>query len=123
MNAPSTTTAAILTAAIAAAAAIAKKLLPAKQPKPEYISRAEFHTELEKTRDRIGASYLALADKLEHQHNQVLTKLDSQGANFERRLDSLEAAFARLDERTLTTPHSAVTIPHSQHSALRTPHS
>ena len=100
MNTPSTSTAAILTATIAGVVAIAKKLLPAKKPKPEYISRAEFHVELERTRDRIGASYLALADKIEQQHNQVLTKLDSQGANFERRLDQLESNLARVDERT-----------------------
>jgi hypothetical protein len=102
MNPPSATATAILTATIAAAAAIAKKLLPAKKPKPEYISRAEFHDGLDRVRDRIGASYLALADKIEQQHNQVLTKLDSQGANFERRLDQLESNLARLDERTLT---------------------
>ncbi len=103
MTAPSPTTTAIATAVIAALAALAKKFLPAKKsPKPEYISRTEFHDGLEKVRDRIGASYLALADKIELQHNQVLTKLDRQGANFERRLDQLETNLARLDERTRT---------------------
>ncbi len=103
MTAPSPTTTAIATAVIAALAALAKKFLPAKKsPKPEYISRAEFHDGLDKVRDRIGASYLALADKIELQHSQVLTKLDSQGTNFEHRLDALEASMARLDERTAT---------------------
>lgn len=98
---PSAPTAAVLTALIAAAVALAKKFLPRKQvPKPEYITRAEFHAGIESTRDRIGASYLALAEKIEQQHNQVLTTLDRQGANFERRLDSLESCLARLDERT-----------------------
>ena len=100
MNSPSATSAAILTAIIAGAVAIAKKLLPAKKPKPEYISRAEFHDGIEKVNCRIGASYLALADKIEQQHNRVLTKLDHQGANFERRIDHLESNLARLDERT-----------------------
>lgn len=100
MNAPSTTTTAILTAIIAAAAAVLKKFLPRTKPKPEYISRAEFHAGIDRVRDRVGASYLALADKIEQQHNQVLTKLDSQGANFERRLDQLETNLARIDERT-----------------------
>jgi hypothetical protein len=99
----STTTTAILTAAIAAAAALAKKFLPRPKPKPEYISRAEFHDGLDKVRDRIGASYLALADKIELQHNQVLTTLAHQGDTFERRLDQLESNLARLDERTKST--------------------
>jgi len=99
MTAASTT--AILTALIAAAAALAKKFLPRSKPKPEYITRAEFHSGLDSVRDRIGASYLALADKIAKQHNQVLTTLDRQGETFERRLDALDSAVARLDERTL----------------------
>ena len=99
--APATAAIAIVTALIAAAAAIAKKLLSRpKPPKPEYITRAEFHAGIDATRDRIGASYLALADKIELQHNHVLTVLDRQGVNFEHRLDTLDSAVARLDERT-----------------------
>jgi hypothetical protein len=98
---PSAPTAAIATALIAGLVALLKKFLPRKQaPKPEYITRAEFHAGIESTRDRIGASYLALAEKIEQQHNQVLTTLDRQGANFEHRLDALDSAVARLDERT-----------------------
>jgi hypothetical protein len=97
-----TTTAAIFTAVIAALVALAKKFLPRKQsPKPEYITRAEFHAGIESTRDRIGASYLALADRIDQHHTSLLTTLDRQGANFERRLDALDTAVARLDERTI----------------------
>src|ERR1044071_10467094 len=67
---------------------------------PELISRAEFHTELAATRDRIGASYLALADKLDANQRDLLFALEPQAANFEHRLDQLESNFARLDERT-----------------------
>jgi hypothetical protein len=95
-----TATTGVIIALITAAAAIAKKLLSRGKPKPEYITRAEFHAGLDTTRDRIGASYLALADKIELQHNQVLTVLDRQGASFESRLDRLDTAVARLDERT-----------------------
>lgn len=92
---------AAIIALLTAAAAVAKKYIGRKTPpKPEYITRAEFHREMTATRDRIGASYLALADKIELQHNQVLTVLDRQGANFEARLDHLETTVARLDERT-----------------------
>lgn len=97
-----TTTAAagIAVAVITSAAAIAKKLLRKPAPKPEYICRAEFHDGIDSLRDRIAASHLALADKIELQHNHVLTVLDRQGATFERRLDQLESNLARLDERT-----------------------
>ena len=95
------TSASIFTALIAGAVALAKKFLPRKQPaKPEYITRAEFHAGIESTRDRIGASYLALADKLDANHRDLLATLDRQGANFERRLDTLDSAVARLEERT-----------------------
>ena len=66
----------------------------------EYITRAEFHAGIESTRDRIGASYLALADRIDQHHTSLLTALDRQGATFERRLDALDSAVARLDERT-----------------------
>jgi hypothetical protein len=101
ISSSATATAGILVALITGLAAIAKKYIGRKSPpKPEYITRAEFHSGVDSVRDRIGASYLALADKIEQQHNQVLTTLDRQGANFEARLDALESAVARLDERT-----------------------
>jgi hypothetical protein len=62
-----------------------KKLVPTKaHPKPGYITRAEFLEEQIATRDRIGASYLALADKLDANHRDLLTALERQGANFDR---------------------------------------
>lgn len=78
-------------AAIAAAAAIAKKLITRKsaKPKPEYISRAEFHHGMDAVRDRIAAGYMALADKIDFNHREI-----------ERRLDNLDTTVARLDERT-----------------------
>ena len=93
---------------ITAAALIAKKLLPraASRIGPHAsghasgITCAEFHAAMDATRDRIDATSLALANKIEQKHNQVLTKLDCQGANFERRLDQIESNLARLDERT-----------------------
>jgi ribosome-binding protein aMBF1 (putative translation factor) len=110
MNAPSATTASLLAACIAAAAALAKKFLPRKKPAPEYITRTEFHSAIDATRDRIGASYLALADKIELQHNQVLTVLDRQGENFERRLDAIETTMARFDERLNTKTTNKVPV-------------
>jgi hypothetical protein len=84
------------------AAALAKKFLPRPQPKPEYLTRAELHAGLDKTRDRIAASFLALGDKMDQQHTQILTRLDRQGDRFEQRFDQLETNLARVDERTRT---------------------
>jgi len=98
---PTAPTAAIATAIIAGLVALAKKFLPRKSPpKPEYITRAEFHAGIESTRDRIGAGYLALAARIDQHHSSLLAAIDRQGANFERRLDALDSAVARLDERS-----------------------
>ncbi len=97
-----TETWATLTAATAAAIAVLKKLLGRRQsPKPEYITRAEFHHQLDAMRDRIGAGYLALADKLDANHRELLSALTAQGDAFEHRIDQLETNLARVDERTL----------------------
>ena len=88
-----------LLAAIAAATGtvgvIIKKLLSRKprRPRPEYITRAEFHLGLDAVRDRIAAGYMAVTDKMDANHSEI-----------ERRLDNLETSLARLDERTKTSP-------------------
>jgi len=86
--------------AIAAAAGLAtfivKKLAFPRKTKPEYISRAEFHQQFDSMRDRIAAGYLAIAEKLDQHQNQGIGRLEK----FESRLDQLDTAVARLDERT-----------------------
>ena len=85
----------------AALAALAKKMFTRnRKPKPEYITRLEFHQGLDAVRDRINAGYLALGDKLDATQKALLTAIHSQGATFEQRLDTLETNLARLDERT-----------------------
>ena len=96
-----TTTAAIATAAIAGAVAITKKLLPRKtDPKPDYITRAEFHQAIDTTRDRIDAGNLAIATKLDANHRDLTIAIERQAATFEHRLDQLETNLARIEERT-----------------------
>ena len=86
---------------ITGGALVLKKLVTRKAPpKPDYLTRAEFHQSMTAVRDRIGASYLAMADKLDANHKEIMGALDRQGAAFERRLDQLETNFARVDERT-----------------------
>jgi hypothetical protein len=89
-----TTTSTEKWAAIAGIAGVvavaAKKFFGHKpNPKPDYITRAEFHRELTAIRDRIGASYIAVAEKLDQNHKELLT-----------RITELETGLARVDERT-----------------------
>jgi len=86
-----TTTAAIATAAIAGAVAIVKKLLPRKAlPKPDYITRLEFHQAMDATRDRIEAGNLAITNKLDANHHELLSALDRQIT----RINNLETGLA-----------------------------
>jgi hypothetical protein len=50
-------------------------------------------------RDRIGAGYLAVAEKLDANHRELLSALDRQGS----RINELETGVARLDECTRVT--------------------
>jgi hypothetical protein len=89
---------AALAAAAGAVAVIAKKLISRKSPppKPDPVTRSEFHHELNLMRDRIGASYLAIADKIDANHRELLAALDHQVT----RINHLETDVARIDERT-----------------------
>jgi hypothetical protein len=79
----------------------AKRLFARKHTaKPEYIDSAQLHTELDALAARLAAAYLALADKLDASHRELLAALDRQAATVERRLDQVETALARVDERT-----------------------
>ncbi len=98
MNSPSSSTnspelwAGIATAA-AAAFVFLKKLVSRKSAGDVSITRSEFKTEMDAMRNRIGASHIALAEKIDANHKEVL-------GTFERRIDLLEANMARMDERT-----------------------
>ena len=75
---------------------LAKKLLGPKPAKPELMSRADFYAEMRGMSDRIHADHLALLEKLDTNHRELLAAFERQGA----RISALEAGFARLDERT-----------------------
>jgi hypothetical protein len=92
---------AAIVAALGSALLIAKKLISRhRSQKPEYITRAEFHQGIEATRNRIGGSYLALSEKIDANHKELLAAITAQGTAFETRIDQLETSFARVDERT-----------------------
>ena len=74
---------ALLAAIVGFAAWLSKKLLFRQpKPKPDYVTRAEFHERLDRLEDHVVASIQTLSEKTE------------------LRLDAHESALARLDERT-----------------------
>ena len=103
MNSPASTprphsaeTWAAIAGSVGSAFLLLKKLVTPKPAKPEAISRAEFYAEMMGTRDRINATHLAILEKLDANHRELLTALERQAT----RLNVLETALARVDERT-----------------------
>jgi len=87
-------------AAIAGAASAAflfgKKLLGSKAVRAEPVSRSEFCAEMLASRERMHSDHLALLDKLQANHGELLGALERQVT----RINVLEAGLARVDERT-----------------------
>jgi hypothetical protein len=81
---------------IGSALLIAKKFLTPKAAKPEPMSRADFYAELVVLKDHIHAGHLAILEKLDANHRELLAALDKQVT----RINALESGLARVDERT-----------------------
>ena len=75
---------------------VAKRLFAAKPPKPEPMSRADFYAELVVLKDHIHAGHLAILEKLDANHRELLASLDRKVT----RINALESGLARVDERT-----------------------
>ena len=80
----------------AAALLLAKRLFSPKSAKPEPMGRADFYAEMVTLKDQMHADHLALLEKLDANHREFLTALDRQAT----RINALESALARVDERT-----------------------
>jgi hypothetical protein len=92
---------AAIAGAIGSAFLLLKKLLGAKPGgKPEAVSRADFYAEVLATRERINATHLAVLEKLDANHRELVTALDRLAT----RISVLEAGLARVDERTRREP-------------------
>ena len=105
MNSPSPSQNPELWAGIATAAAAAfvflRKIVRRKVADRQVpVTRSEFDHGIESIRNRVGAGYLALAEKLDANHKELLSAITRQGETFERRIDQLESGLARVDERT-----------------------
>jgi hypothetical protein len=87
---------AAIAGAIGSALLLAKKLLTPRAAKPEPMSRADFYAELAILKDHIHAGRLAILDKLDANHRDLLAALDRQAT----RVNALESGLARVDERT-----------------------
>jgi len=88
---------AAIAGAIGSAFLLAKKLLsPKPASKSELVSRADFYAEMLATRERINTTHLAILEKLDANHRELLAALERQGT----RINALESGLARVDERT-----------------------
>ncbi len=81
---------------VGAVALLLKKLLSSKPAKAEPMGRADFYAELTVLKDHIHAGHLAILDKLDTNHRELLAALERQGS----RINTLESGLARVDERT-----------------------
>ena len=84
---------AALAGVVGSAVLLLKKLLRAKGEKPEAVGRAEFFAEALAVRERMNTMHLALLEKLEANHRELLGALGRQS----ERIGALETAIARLE--------------------------
>ena len=82
--------------AIGSALIVAKKLLSSKPAKPEPMGRADFYAELAALKDHIHTGHLAILDKLDANHRELLAALERRAT----RVNAVESGLARVDERT-----------------------
>ena len=75
---------------------LAKKFLTPNRRKPEPMGRADFYAELAALKDQIHAGHLAILEKLDANHRELLAALERQAT----RISALESGLARVDERT-----------------------
>ena len=84
-------------AAVGSLVLLAKKLFLRKPAGgDDLVTRAELHRELAAVHDKIDARFLALSEKIDRNQKELLAALDRQAT----RISQVEAAIARLDERT-----------------------
>ena len=82
--------------AVGAVALLMKKLLSSKPAKPEPMGRADFYAELAALKDYIHTGHLAILDKLDANHRELLAALERQAT----RVNAVESGLARVDERS-----------------------
>ena len=81
---------------VGSALLLAKKFLTPKAAKPEPMGRADFYAELAALKDHIHTGHLAILEKLDANHRELLAALDRQAT----RVNAVESGLARVDEHT-----------------------
>lgn len=95
-------------AAVLSIVLMGRKLLPRRNSQEtDYVPRNEFgpfrasmESELHTVRDRLDARFLSLGEKIEQLRNDLLKDGERRADSLHRRINELEAGFARVDERT-----------------------
>ena len=87
---------ATIAGAVSSAFLFGKKLIGCKCAKPDLVSRAEFCAEMLASREHTHTDHVALLEKLDANHRELLATLDRQVT----RINALESGLARVDERT-----------------------
>jgi len=80
----------------AAVLAVRKYLKRKAAAKGEPLSRGDFYAEMVQLQERLHGDHLALLEKLDVNHRELLAALERQAA----RINALESGLARVDERT-----------------------
>src|SRR5664279_1600486 len=78
---------------IGSALLLAKKFLTPKAAKPEPMGRADFYAELAALKDHIHTGHLAILEKLDANHRDLLAALEQQAT----RINAVESGLARVD--------------------------
>ena len=90
-------------AAIASIAVLAKKLFHASSRtggEGDYVTKTDFYHEMTAFCDKIDAGTLATLQRIEHAKNQLIASAEHRTELLSARLNIIESAVARLDERT-----------------------
>src|ERR1035438_2904424 len=81
---------------VGSALLLAKKFLTPKAAKPEPMGRGDFYAELAALKDHIHTGHLAILDKLDANHRELLAALERRAT----RVNALESGLGRVDART-----------------------
>lgn len=92
---------ALALAAIGSMILLGKKLFARKTPEESaFVTKSEFHAELNGLRDKIDARFLNLSEKLDALKADLLAAAEHRSGALHRRINELESGLARVDERT-----------------------
>ena len=97
---------ALALAAIGSIVLVGKKVFARKTPEESaFVTRSEFHAEVNVLRDKIDARFLGLSEKLDTLKADLLEAAEHRSSALHHRINELESGLARVDERTKRNEH------------------